>query len=216
MESALTISPPRPRASSIARSDLPVAVGPRTAKTRSATGRPARDDVLHAERNILVAHLGIHRRTRQQRACGGPGRSARTEQLRSKLQIERRERRAVTGGQRSEDGSIEAFGPLVPIARGSTRPPSSAVAHHDEPQPLTGGAVERASSRTPEEVRADRDRDSAGAHAKGPVDEPGAYGEGHRHPVGPVPPRLWVDRHPHPEAGEAAPGRGWIGPRLRT
>src|SRR6185312_1018540 len=169
MESALTISPPRPRASSIARSDLPVAVGPRTAKTRSATGRPARDDVLHAERNLLVAHLGIHRRTRQQRACGGPGRSARTEQLRSKLQIERRER--------SEDGGIEAFGPLVPIARGSTRPPSGAVAHHAEPQPLTGGAVERASSRTPEEVRADRDRDSAGAHAKGPVDEPGAYGE---------------------------------------
>src|SRR5690242_19778732 len=177
MESALTISPLRSRASSIARSDLPVAVGPTTARTRSATSRPTRNEVLHAERSFLVAHLGMHPSTRQHRACGNPGRGARAEQLRGKLQIERGERGAVTGGQGSEDDGIEAFSPLVPIARGSTRPASRAVAHHDEAHPLTGRVVERARGRTFEKVRPDRDSDIDVVQTEGPVDEPGAYGQ---------------------------------------
>ena len=51
----------------------------RTARTRSATGRPARDDVLHAERNLRIEHLGIHSHARQQHARGDPGRRARTK-----------------------------------------------------------------------------------------------------------------------------------------
>src|SRR6266550_131512 len=171
MESAFTISPPRQRASWIARSDLPVAVGPSTARTRSATGRPARDDVLHAERNLGVEHLGIHSYARQQHARGDPGRSARTKQLRSKAQIQRRERRTVTGGQGSENGGVETLGTLVPIARGGARPPSRAVAHHDKSNPLTDRAVELASSPTLEENRPDRDSDRAAARAERPVDK---------------------------------------------